>query len=1015
MPDPDLKLISKAIDKGVWLLENGVSDFQKWSRTMVYAFGDQIRPELERIWGCAQEQLATAKSARANHDSEQPRPAVAETASTPQDRRLRTLAVAGVLALMACLIFAAAWTWGREWQARKTRTKPLTVAPKDLLPTNPAPARLAATFGPRELEASAAKGDADAQYDLGERYSKGNGVPLDQEKAVAWYRRAADQGLAKAQAGLGRCYAKGEGVAKDYSQAVAWFRKAAEQGDAKGQNGLGLSFARGQGVAQDYTEAVKWFRKAAEQEYAAGQDNLGVSFAQGHGVPQDYAEAVTWYRKAAEQGYTNAQCNLGGCYALGHGVSKDYAEAVKWVRKAAEQGDARGQNLLGLCYAKGQSVAQDYTEAVRWFRKAAEQGYAKGQVSLAVSYATGKGVPQDQTEAAHWYRKAADQGDAKAQLSLGVSYAEGNGVNKDLDEADKWFSQAEGKANESAKKDLAGGTGKREQKESTEELASGGDPDAQFNMGIRYRYGVGVRQDYVEAYKWFLLAASQLQVEAVRYCDLIKLSLTPQMALEGQRRAGAFAPKRPLRKNDPTKITTIGGQTYNSVRVLRVEQDGLAVEYTPQSGGVGMAKIRFASLPSDLQQQYQADAEEAAVKARRQAERVLALKAYEAERLRRMPGFTAAESGDAQAQFNIGCRYWWGGYGLEVDKRKALDWWLKAAEQGHAKAQFNYALTYAKGNDVGMDLGLAAKWYRRAAAQGFAAAQFNLGNMCATGNGAPKDYVEAYKWFSLAAAQGDADFARHRDELARFLRPAQRLEAEQRASAFVAKEERGASPSEGRRPRPKTDEVVAYSGTAFFITDDGYLVTCAHVVEGSTSVHIKTASGEISARLIKEDPLVDVALLKVSGEFHAMPVCSESSGLKLGAPVFTIGFPNTGLQGMEPKLTSGEISSLAGMHDDPRYFQISVPVQPGNSGGPLVDERGNVVGVVTARLNDRTTYEASGALPQNVNYAVKSELVYKFLSGVPELSGKLKAPRTASDREAASRAAERAAVLVVAE
>jgi hypothetical protein len=80
-----------------------------------------------------------------------------------------------------------------------------------------------------------------------------------------------------------------------------------------------------------------------------------------------------------------------------------------------------------------------------------------------------------------------------------------------------------------------------------------------------------------------------------------------------------------------------------------------------------------------------------------------------------------------------------------------------------------------------------------------------------------------------------------------------------------------------------------------------------------------------------------------------------------------------------------------------------------------VDESGNVVGVVTARLDDVAAYESSGALPQNVNYAVKGDLVYNFLTKVPELSGKLKAARTARDREAASGAAERAAVLVVAE
>jgi S1-C subfamily serine protease len=137
--------------------------------------------------------------------------------------------------------------------------------------------------------------------------------------------------------------------------------------------------------------------------------------------------------------------------------------------------------------------------------------------------------------------------------------------------------------------------------------------------------------------------------------------------------------------------------------------------------------------------------------------------------------------------------------------------------------------------------------------------------------------------------------------------------------------------------------------------------------------------------------------------------------VKLGDSVFTIGFPNTDLQGVAPKLTKGEISSLAGIRDNPRYFQISVPVQPGNSGGALVDERGNVVGIVASRLNDVATYEASGALPQNVNYAVKGGLVYNFLSRVPELSGKLKAPRTVKDQDAANAAAERAAVLVIAE
>jgi len=102
----------------------------------------------------------------------------------------------------------------------------------------------------------------------------------------------------------------------------------------------------------------------------------------------------------------------------------------------------------------------------------------------------------------------------------------------------------------------------------------------------------------------------------------------------------------------------------------------------------------------------------------------------------------------------------------------------------------------------------------------------------------------------------------------------------------------------------------------------------------------------VAASVIKVDGANDLALLKAEGRFSALPVAA-SRAAKLGGTVATIGFPNVGLQGFAPKLAKGEIASLAGAADDARYFQISVPVQPGNSGGALVDERGNVVSVVS--------------------------------------------------------------------
>jgi S1-C subfamily serine protease len=203
------------------------------------------------------------------------------------------------------------------------------------------------------------------------------------------------------------------------------------------------------------------------------------------------------------------------------------------------------------------------------------------------------------------------------------------------------------------------------------------------------------------------------------------------------------------------------------------------------------------------------------------------------------------------------------------------------------------------------------------------------------------------------------------------------------------------------------------SGTGFFITADGYLVTNQHVVKEATRINVVTGAGAFSARVVKVDVANDLALLKTEGKFEALPVIASRMA-RLGNTVATVGFPNTGLQGFAPKLGKGEIASLTGAQDDPRYFQISVPVQPGNSGGCLVDEHGNVIGVVAAKLDAATTLAASGALPENVNYAVKSSLLLSFLESVPEVAAKLPVPYAKERKfEDVVHSAEQAAALVL--
>jgi S1-C subfamily serine protease len=178
-------------------------------------------------------------------------------------------------------------------------------------------------------------------------------------------------------------------------------------------------------------------------------------------------------------------------------------------------------------------------------------------------------------------------------------------------------------------------------------------------------------------------------------------------------------------------------------------------------------------------------------------------------------------------------------------------------------------------------------------------------------------------------------------------------------------------------------------GSGFFVTKDGYFLTNFHVVRDANKVEVKYKLRVLKAEVAEVDEDNDLALLKVSGKDFPPLAISRKASVDLGEEVFTIGFPNIDMQGMEPKFTDGKISSLSGMRDDPAEYQISVPVQPGNSGGPLCDANGEVVGIIVARLDDLAALHESGAMPQNVNYAIKSKLALRFLRRVEGVARQL--------------------------
>jgi S1-C subfamily serine protease len=138
------------------------------------------------------------------------------------------------------------------------------------------------------------------------------------------------------------------------------------------------------------------------------------------------------------------------------------------------------------------------------------------------------------------------------------------------------------------------------------------------------------------------------------------------------------------------------------------------------------------------------------------------------------------------------------------------------------------------------------------------------------------------------------------------------------------------------------------------------------------------SASEITEKVLAKDTTNDLALLRTAS--RPSKVAGVRLGIRLGEGVAAFGFPLTTLLSSSGNFTLGNVTALSGLKDYSRYLQVSAPVQPGNSGGPLFDQNGNVVGVVSAKLNALNVMVAtSGDIPQNVNFAIKGSLAASFL------------------------------------
>lgn len=301
-----------------------------------------------------------------------------------------------------------------------------------------------------------------------------------------------------------------------------------------------------------------------------------------------------------------------------------------------------------------------------------------------------------------------------------------------------------------------------------------------------------------------------------------------------------------------------------------------------------------------------------------------------------------------------------------VDARRLLQ---QAASSRDPRIQFRLGYYAKVGSGVvprSPDRRVAARWFGLAADQGYAAAQFQLSQIL-VGSPEQADIESAAALLKKSAQAG--------------YQPAiEQLKKDRRESA----PDNAAPPKETpKQPQARVPKSAKHKGTGpsfgtGFGVAPGRLLTNYHVVEGTTSCTV--LGHEIVGRVVAVNPQVDLAVIAAEGLNVTAPWRrAPYPKIRVGEDVVVLGYPLPGLLTDELIVTTGTINALSGISNDARLMQIQAPVQPGNSGGPVLDRHGNVVGVVQSKLNALAVAKRTGDLPQNVNFSVSAPTAIQFL------------------------------------
>jgi TPR repeat protein len=596
----------------------------------------------------------------------------------------------------------------------------------------------------------------------------------------------------------------------------------------------------------------------------------------------------------------------------------DYSTAYLWLTRAAKAGSEPAQLALGKMYERGEGVDRSSSGAMAIYLKLARQGHREAQLAASRLFIDGEQSQVKLKEVMTWLLAASDQASAEAKFLLGYIYRYGVTVQPDYSAAAGWFGRA----------------------------AIDNYPAAESALGQMYMIGIGVEKDEQRAVALFKSAADRGEIEgswglANALLDGVGTTKNEALAM------GWFR--------------AIADAGYAS------GECGLSFGF---ANGRGVKK----------------DAAEAVAWARR-----------------------SAEHARSECQERLGM-FLVEGKGIEKNLKEGVRWLRLAADQGLSDAMVDLGECYRNGNGAAQSFSGAIEWYRRAIALLNPYAMFNLAELYEAGQGVPTDLVKAHSWFQLAIMHGidlaedeRREFSQRRDKVAAGLSKDQlkvAMEASQVENdkllglPVASAESKGETsspkkvpPTSARKSHTNSSKASsrvpgnglrrAATGSGIVVNSQGDVVTNEHVVHGCLGVRVGSEWAQV--KTAKADK--DLALIRIShSESHPATVRDEEP-LRPGDAVIAIGFPLFGLLSEEQNVTTGTVSALAGPRGNRQWFQISAPVQPGNSGGPVADLSGNVIGVVVGTLSTAVLSRATGAIPQNLNFAINGRTLRSFLDG----------------------------------